>query len=400
MAPKKRTMRLNPETTLAATAATTTTVTNAQLQAMINQGVTAALAARDANTNGVDSNNSGTGARRNKRATHECTYPDFMKCQPLNFKGIEGVVELTQWIEKMETVFCISNCSVENQIKFSTCTLLGNALTWWNSHVKTVGNDIAYAMTWAKLKKKMIDKYCPRTEIKKLEVELWELKVKGTDVIGHNQCFQELALLCGRMFPEESDKIEKYVDGLPDMIHGSVVASKPKTMQEATEMATEVMDKRIRTFADRQTENKRKQDDNQQQQQNKRQNTSRAYTVGTGEKKPYGGSKPLCAKCNYHHDGPCAPKCHKCNRVGHLARDCRSPANINASNNQRGTEAGQKPTCYECGNQGHYKSDCPELKNRNHENQAEGTEARGMVYAFGGGETEQDINNIEDEIEA
>ncbi|GKF35524.1 reverse transcriptase domain-containing protein, partial [Tanacetum coccineum] len=81
----------------------------------------------------------------------------------------------------MEIVFCISNCSVENQIKFSTCTLLRNALTWWNSHVRTVGDDIDYAMTamtWTELKKKMTDKYCPRTEIKKLEVELWELKVK------------------------------------------------------------------------------------------------------------------------------------------------------------------------------------------------------------------------------
>ncbi|GJX05829.1 putative reverse transcriptase domain-containing protein [Tanacetum coccineum] len=103
------------------------------------------------------------------------------------------------------------------------------------------------------------------------------------------------------------------------------------------------MDKKIRTFAERQTENKRKQDDNHQQpqqQQNKRQNTGRAYTAGSGEKKPYGGSKPLCAKCNYHHDGPCAPKCHKCNRVGHLARDCRSTANANTANNQRGTRAG------------------------------------------------------------
>ncbi|GJZ77529.1 hypothetical protein Tco_0642201, partial [Tanacetum coccineum] len=139
----------------------------------------------------------------------------------------------------------------------------------------------------------------PQTEIKKLEVELWELKVKGTDVIGCNQRFQELALLCGRMFPEESDKIEKYVGGLPDMIHGSVVASKPKTMQEETEMAIEVMDKRIRTFADRQTENKRKPDNNQQPQhhdQNKRQNTGRAYAAGTVEKKQYGGSKPLCSK--------------------------------------------------------------------------------------------------------
>ncbi|GJS83187.1 putative reverse transcriptase domain-containing protein [Tanacetum coccineum] len=130
----------------------------------------------------------------------------------------------------METVFRIRNCSGENQINFSTCTLLGNALTWWNSHVRTVGNDIAYAMTRAELKKKMTDKYCPMIEIKKLEVELWELKVKGTDVIGYNQHFQELALLCGRMFPEEFEKIEKYIGGLPNMIHRSAVASKLKTM--------------------------------------------------------------------------------------------------------------------------------------------------------------------------
>nr|GEU97218.1 hypothetical protein [Tanacetum cinerariifolium] len=78
----------------------------------------------------------------------------------------------------------------------------------------TVGPDVGYAMTWADLKKKMTDKYCPRT------------------------------------FPEESDKIERYVGGLPDMIHGSVVASKPKTMQEAIEMATELMDKKICTFAE------------------------------------------------------------------------------------------------------------------------------------------------------
>ncbi|GJV34959.1 putative reverse transcriptase domain-containing protein [Tanacetum coccineum] len=285
-----------------------------------------------------------TGVRRQAPPARECTYPDFMKCKPLYFKGTEGVIELTQWFERMETVFRISNCSVENQIKFATCTLLGSALTWWNSHVKTVGHDVAHAMTWTNLKKKMTDKYCPRGEIKKLEVEMWNLKVKGTDVVSYNQRFQELALMCARMFPEESDKIEKYVGGLPDMIHGSVMASKPKTMQDAIEFATELMDKKIRTFAERQSENKRKQDDNQQQQQNKRQNTGRAYAAGSGEKKPYGGSKPLCSKCNYHHDGQCAPKCHKCNRVGHLARDCRSTANDNTANNQRGTRAGRAGT--------------------------------------------------------
>ncbi|GJX03834.1 putative reverse transcriptase domain-containing protein [Tanacetum coccineum] len=342
MAPKRRTTRLNPETTPAATATTTTPVTNAQLQAMIDQGITVVLIARDENTNGVDNHNPGTCTRRNERATRECTYPDFMKCQPLNFKGTEGVFKLTQWIEKMETMFRISNCSVENQIKFSTCTLLGNALTWWNSHVRTVGNTIAYVMTWTELKKKMTDKYCPRIEIKKLEVELWELKVK------------------------ESEKIEKYVGGLPDMIHESVVASKPKTMQEATEMAIEVMDKRIRTFADR-----------------------------TVEKKPYGGSKPLCSKCNYHHDGPCTPKCHKCNKVGHFARDCRSTTNANNANYQRGTRLGQKPTCFECGAQGHFKRECPKLKNNNnHGNQVRGGNAPAKVYAVGHAGTNPDSNVV------
>nr|GEV34512.1 hypothetical protein [Tanacetum cinerariifolium] len=187
---------------------------------------------------------------------------------------------------------------------------------------------------------------------------MWNLKVKGTDVVSYNQRFKELALMCARMFPDESDKIKKYIGGLPDMIHESVMASKPKIIEDAVEFATELMDKKIRTFAECQTENKRKQGDNQQQ-ENKRQNTGRAYTAGPGEKKPYKGSKPLCSKCNYHHDGLCAPKCHKCNRVGHLAYDCRSPA---ATNNQRNL------TCYECGNEGHYMSDCLELKNQNHGN--------------------------------
>ncbi|GJY09356.1 reverse transcriptase domain-containing protein [Tanacetum coccineum] len=360
---------------------------------MIDQGVTAALTARDANRNGDDSHTSGTGARRTEHVTRECTYQDFMKCQPLYFKGTEGVVELTQWFERMETVFRISNCSVENQIKFSTCTLLAGALTWWNSHVRIVGHDVAYAMTWIDLRKKMTDKYCPRNEIKKLETELWNLKVKGTDVTGYNQRFQELALLCVRMFPEESDKVERYVGGLPNMIHGSVVASKPKTMQEATEMATELMDKKISTFAERQAENKRKLDNNHQTQQQlpKRQNVVQAYAAGTGERKEYAGTLPLCNKCKFHHNGPCTVKCANCKRVGHLTRDCWSSA---ATNNQRTL------TCYECGNQGHYKSDCPKLKNRNHGNQAEGTGTHGMVLALGGGETDQDPNNIEDEIEA
>ncbi|GJY46635.1 hypothetical protein Tco_0435698 [Tanacetum coccineum] len=311
MAPK-RTTRSTPTTTTTPT----TSVTDEQLKRLIDHGIADALAARDADRsrNGEDSHDSGTGIRRQAPPARECTYPDFMKCKPLYFKGTEGVVELTY------------------------------ALSWWNSHVKTVGHDVAYAMTWTNLKKNMTDKYCPMGEVKKLKGEMWNLKVK------------------------ESDKIKKYVGVLPDMIHGSVMASKPKTMQDAIEFATEVMDKKIRTFAERQ--NKRKQDDNQQQQQNKRQNTGGAYTVVSGEKKPYEGSKPLCSKSNYHHDGQCAPKFHMCNRVGHLACDCRST--------------------------GHFKRECPELKNNNRGNQGGNGKAPMKVYAVGRAGTNPDSNIVTD----
>nr|GFC78884.1 hypothetical protein [Tanacetum cinerariifolium] len=202
---------------------------------MIDQGVTAALAARDAlrSMNSDDSHNSGTGVRRTERAARECTYTDFLKYQPLPFKGTEGIASLCQWCERMESVFHISNCAAKNKVKFATCTLHSVALTWWNTHVQTVGHEAAYGMSWKTLMKMMTDKYCPRNEIRKLEMKLWELKVK------------------------EADKMEKYVRGLPDMIHGSVVASKPKTMQEAIEIATELMDKKVRTFAERETASKR-----------------------------------------------------------------------------------------------------------------------------------------------
>ncbi|GJX66280.1 putative reverse transcriptase domain-containing protein [Tanacetum coccineum] len=252
----------------------------------------------------------------------------------------------------MEYVFHISNCTVACQIKFATCTLLGNALTWWNSYVKTVGHEVVYGMTWKTMKKMMTDKYCPIGEIKKLEVELWNVK---------------------------------YVGGLPDMIQRSVMATKPKTMQDAIEFATELMDQKIRNFADRQAENKRKLDDNSRNNQNqqqpfKRQNVAMAYTAGPGEKKVYGGSKPLCPKCNYHHDGQCDPKCNNCNRAGHLAYDCRSP--IVAANNQRSPVVNQRiVTCFECGVQGHYKKDFPKLKNNNHGNQAGNGGAIARAYA-------------------
>ncbi|GJZ66371.1 hypothetical protein Tco_0623067 [Tanacetum coccineum] len=191
----------------------------------IDDGVADALVDYEANRsngNGDDSHNSRSGRRRPVPTARVCTYKDFLNCQPINFKGTEGV----------------------------------------NSHVKTVGHDAAYGMPWKTLMKMMTDKYCPRSEIKKLEIEIWNLKVKGTDVVSYTQRFQELDLMCGRMFPKESDEVEKYIGRLPDMIQGNVMSARPKIKQEAIELANDLMDQKVYTFTERQAENKRKLDNN------------------------------------------------------------------------------------------------------------------------------------------
>ncbi|GJV38092.1 putative reverse transcriptase domain-containing protein [Tanacetum coccineum] len=238
-------------------------MTPESVQAMIDQAL------QRNSTNGDASHSSHGDDRRNVQTARPCFYADFMKCQPLNFKGTEGVVGLTRWIKKMESVFNISGCAIENQVKFATCTLLGAALTWWNGQIRTLGPE-AYSMTWEVLKKKMTDKYCPQGEIKKLEIELWNLKVKGNDVPTYTERFQELTLIC----------------------------TKPKTLDETIELANDLMDQKLRTYAERQSDNKRKADDSSrnnhghQQQPFKRQNVAKVYNMGTGEKKPYGGNLP------------------------------------------------------------------------------------------------------------
>ncbi|GJV21543.1 putative reverse transcriptase domain-containing protein, partial [Tanacetum coccineum] len=285
----------------------------------------------------------------------------------------------------MESVFNISGCAIENQVKFATCTLLGAALTWWNGQIRTLGPD-AYSMTWEVLKKKMTDKYCPQGEIKKLEIELWNLKVKGNDVPTYTERFQELTLICTKFVANETKKVDKYISGLPDNIYGNVKSSRPKTLDETIELANDLMDQKLCTYAERQTDNKRKADDSSrnnhghQQQPFKRQNVAKVYNMGSGEKKPYGGSLPKCTKCHFHHNGPCTQKCHKCNKVGHFARDCRGSGNANVANAQKDNRAVPKGNgCFECGAPGHFKRDCPKLKNKDGGNGS----AQGWVYAVG-----------------
>ncbi|GJR36952.1 putative reverse transcriptase domain-containing protein [Tanacetum coccineum] len=317
----------------------------------------------------------------------ECTFQDFLKCKPHNFSGTEGVVGLTRWFEKMETVFNISNCPPKYQVKYATCTLQDSALTWWNSHKRTIGVDAAYAMNWAGLMKLMTEVYCPRNEIQKMETELWNLTVKGNDLTAYTQRFQELILLCTRMVPDEEDRVERFIGGLPDNIQGNVIAANPARLQDAIRIANQLMDKKLQGYAARSAENKRRMESNLrdnrgQQPPFKRQNTSgqnvaRAYTAGNNERKGYVGPLPYCNKCRMHHEGLCTMRCGN----WYYCYDVRAKPDISGGkfpklrNQNRGNQTRNK-------------------NGNKTGNQTGGNKATTRAYAIGGGGTNPDSNVV------
>ncbi|GJS30913.1 putative reverse transcriptase domain-containing protein, partial [Tanacetum coccineum] len=258
--------------------------------------------------------------------TRECTYQDFVKCQSLNYKGTEGVVGLTRWFEKMETMFHISNCPPSCRV------------------------DDAYAMTWKALMKLMTE-------------------------------------------------VEKYIGGLLDNIQGNVIATEPTRLQDAIRVANNLMDQKLKGYAIKNAENKRRFDSNsrdnrQQQQPFKRQNingqnVARAYTVRNNVKrKGYAGVFPYCNKCRMHHERPYMARCGNCKKVGHMTIDCRTAVTATLQRASVRNQTGN--VCYECVRPRHYRSGCPKLRNQNLKNKTGNktgnNEAKARAYTIGGEE--------------
>ncbi|GJU45142.1 putative reverse transcriptase domain-containing protein [Tanacetum coccineum] len=347
----------------------------------------------------ADSNNTGGSGSTNTGGTvvpemHGCSYKTFMNGKPHSFKGTEGVVGLKRWFEKMEQVFEICKCAEDDKVKFAMCTFEGRALTWWNGNVQTLGLANANQIPWSNVKAMMTTEYCPATEIQRMEQELWTLTLKGDDIEAYNNRFHELALMCHELVPTEKKKIERYVRGFPERIKGNITSSKPATLHEAINMARELVEQSVQGRAARISEsNKRKWEDNQRnnnnnnhnynnhnnnnnrnrnnnhhQQQNRRQENVRAYAAAPTGGKIYAGNLPKCNRCNLHHHGPCPQKCQRCQRIGHMEKDCR--VRLQGA----GNDLLQNVTCFGCGEKGHYKDKCPKAGNQQNDG------ARGRAY--------------------
>ncbi|GJT17435.1 putative reverse transcriptase domain-containing protein [Tanacetum coccineum] len=260
----------------------------------------------------ADSNNAGGSGSTNTGGTvvpemHGCSYKTFMNGKPHSFKGTEGVVGLKRWFEKI------------------WCNVFDNLLNVL----------------------KMTNK-----------------------------------------------KIEKYIRGVPERIKGNITSLKPATLHEAINMARELVVQSVQGRAARIREsNKRKWEDNQRnnnnnhnynnnhnnnnnrnrnnnhhQQQNRRPETVRAYAAAPAGGKIYAGNLPKCNRCNLHHHGPCPQKCQRCQRIGHMEKDCR--VRLQGA----GNDFLQNVTCFGCGEKGHFKDKCPKAGNQQNDG------ARGRAY--------------------
>ncbi|GKD00273.1 reverse transcriptase domain-containing protein [Tanacetum coccineum] len=151
-------------------------------------------------------------------------------------------VGLIRWFERTESVFYHSNCTEDCKVKFATGTLTEEALSSWNSFAQPIGIEEAYKITWYEFTKLLIKKYYPRTEVKKIEDEFYNLTVKGNDLKTYVKRFQELAVLCPNMVPNSEKLMKVFIGGLPRSIEGNVTASKPQNLEEAITITQSLMD--------------------------------------------------------------------------------------------------------------------------------------------------------------
>ncbi|XP_024964427.1 uncharacterized protein LOC112504718 [Cynara cardunculus var. scolymus] len=295
----------------------------------------------------------------------------------------------------MDFVLHISKCAGGSKVEFTACLLHGRALTWWNTQIRTRGQEVTNRLTWEEFKKLLKEEYCPRSEIQKLEAELWNHEMKGSDVDSYTARFHELAKLVPHLVSPKENQIDRYVWGLAPEIWGNVTSANPKTLQDAVNLATKLTNNAIwsGSFANDKVKDKRRMEEpmrkNYSERGGKAQKVIRNFGAQTQTVEKGKGTYSKCDKCINHHGGRCII-CLKCNKGGHFSKDYRS---------------GRRRTCHECGSSDHFRNACPRLNRGpvtnpsrpvNQENQ--GGQARGRAFEIGVEEARQDLNVVTDDI--
>nr|GEV96300.1 putative reverse transcriptase domain, ribonuclease H-like domain, aspartic peptidase domain protein [Tanacetum cinerariifolium] len=336
--PPKRRSQTNPQPTL----------TKEDVDQLVRDGIEAAIRNEQERVRREAIRAGGLAAAPMAR---ECSFFGFMKCGPMQFYGTEGAVGL----------------------------------------VTTLSHEVANGRPWAEVKQMMTDEFCPTEEVQRLEDEMIHLKLRDMNLAAYTERFNELALLCPDVVPNEKKKVELYIKGFPEFIKGETTSSRPFTLNEVMRMAHALIEQKIQANNERIAEGlKRKWENNNQinnnnnnhnrgnyqnnnhhnQNNNQRQNNARALTTAQNARANQTGISSKCNRCGRCHFNQCPSKCENYGRIGHKAKDCRS------KNVTLGVAVQLNVVCYKCEERGHKSYECPKRTDRR------GGNMQGQAYIF------------------
>ncbi|KAJ0693671.1 putative transcription factor interactor and regulator CCHC(Zn) family [Helianthus annuus] len=305
-------------------------------------------------------------SRPGNKPPNGCTYKQFLGCQPLHFDGTGGAVAFVRWVEKTDTVLRASKCAPDDQVTYISGLFRDGALSWWKLQVQTMGEAVAYALSWDELKELMYKKYYSRTESQKVETEFWNLKMEGPKIAEYVEKFQVLSRIVPYMVDPEFKRIERFIWGLAPQIMSMVTTSKPATITEAINLSVALTEEAIRMNKFSTSEEKKEthvesSGDNKRKLANFKQGTQSSSNNKAKKRKEYMGKLPKCDRCRRHHTRRCKNgKCDNCGKVGHNRETCWREM-------KRGKKGkGKDKGCYNCGDMRHYRKDCPKEIRQNY----------------------------------
>ena len=282
-----------------------------------------------------DSSTANNHFKKNKRKKRKgCSFKNFKVYNPKEFHGDKGAITTVRWLEEMETIVITSKCTDKEKIQYAALMFKGEAHEWWNAQLMSKGREVMYNLSWETFKELVLKKFCPTHEMDRIQTELWNHKVVGTNIREYNTKFLEYCRLVPHLVTPEYNKVTRYIYGLPREIRDMVRSHMPETVDSAMEVAGYLINGMIR---------------NQEEEKEKDEGTKETKDYGRLEKEE-STPKSACKTCGRKHTRKCrlenSKNCAYCNRAGHTINECRKKLGV----------------CFTCGETGHFKNECPKRK--------------------------------------